>query len=96
MELLRARRQRLDVSLEMHKTFLEMLQVAQSMEELKTRLVSDDYGRHLLDVEELIQKHLMLDNDIAVIGDRVKAVNNTARRFVDDEGIGMPAETRKL
>ncbi|GAV05346.1 hypothetical protein RvY_15494 [Ramazzottius varieornatus] len=89
LELLRARRQRLDVSLEMHKTFLEMLQVAQSMEELKTRLVSDDYGRHLLDVEELVQKHLMLDNDIAVIGDRVKAVNNTARRFVDDEGIGF-------
>ncbi|OQV17845.1 Spectrin beta chain [Hypsibius exemplaris] len=89
LELLRARRQRLDVSLEVHKTFLEMLLVAAAMEDLKIRLVSDDYGRHLLDVEELIQKHSLLDNDIAVIGDRVKAVNNTARRFIDDEGLGF-------
>ncbi|XP_055345534.1 spectrin beta chain-like isoform X2 [Paramacrobiotus metropolitanus] len=89
LELLRARRSRLDVSLQLHQTFLEMLQVLITMEELKSRLVSDDYGRHLLDVEELIQKHALLDNDIGVVGDRVRSVNNTARRFIDDEGIGF-------
>lgn len=89
LELLRARRQRLDVSLQVHQTFLEMLSVLVTMEDLKLRLVSDDYGRHLLDVEELIQKHSLLDNDIVLAGDRVRSVNNTARRFIDDEGIGI-------
>ena len=88
LELLRARRQRLDISLEVYKAFLEMGQVLRAMEDLKVRVTSDDFGRHLLDVEELLQKHTLLENDVALVGDRVRAVNNTARRFIDDEGIG--------
>ena len=36
-------------------------------------------------VEDLLQKHHLLEADINVVGDRVKTVNNGAQRFVDGE-----------
>lgn len=44
------------------------------MEELKLRLLSDDYGKHLLGVEDLLQKHSLVEADINVLGERVKQV----------------------
>ena len=36
-------------------------------------------------VEDLLQKHMLLEADINVVGERVKSVNNNAQRFVDGE-----------
>ncbi len=44
------------------------------MEELKVRLLSEDYGKHLKGVEDLLQNHAMVEADINVLGERVKMV----------------------
>ncbi|XP_039300495.1 spectrin beta chain-like, partial [Nilaparvata lugens] len=91
LELLRARRLRLELSLQLQQSFQEMLYILDSMEELKMRLLSDDYGKHLMGVEDLLQKHKLVEADINVLGDRVKAVVHQSQRFLDQENRGLPA-----
>ncbi|ODM93367.1 Spectrin beta chain, partial [Orchesella cincta] len=85
LELLRARRLRLEASLQLQQGFQEMLYILDSMEELKMRLLSDDYGKHLMGVEDLLQKHSLVEADINVLGDRVKAVVQNSQRFISDD-----------
>ena len=67
-------------------TFLqEMLYILDSMEEIKMRLLSDDYGKHLMGVEDLLQKHSLVEADINVLGDRVKSVVQNSQRFIGEE-----------
>jgi len=56
-----------------------------SMEEIKMRLLSDDYGKHLMGVEDLLQKHSLVEADINVLGDRVKSVVQNSQRFIGEE-----------
>lgn len=49
-----------------------MLYILDSMEEMKLRLLTDDYGKHLMGVEDLLQKHALVEADINVLGERVK------------------------
>jgi spectrin beta len=53
------------------------------MDEIKARLLSTDYGKHLMGVDDLLQKHELLEGDIRVIGDRVKVINGQASKFID-------------
>ena len=85
LELLKARRLRLELSLSLQKVFQEMLYILDWMDEIKVRLQSDDFGKHLMGVEDLIQKHQLLDADINVVGDRVKNVNGQAEKFVESD-----------
>ncbi|XP_062320149.1 spectrin beta chain, non-erythrocytic 1 isoform X1 [Osmerus eperlanus] len=87
LELLKARRLRLEMNLGLQRVFQEMLYIMDWMDEMKMLLLSQDYGKHLLGVEDLLQKHALVEADIAIQADRVKAVNNNAQRFaVDAEG----------
>ncbi|XP_050300402.1 spectrin beta chain isoform X2 [Anthonomus grandis grandis] len=88
LELLRARRNRLDLSLQLQQNFQEMLHILDAMEELKARLLVDDYGKHLMGVEDLLQKHNLLEADINILGERVKAVASQSQRFVDENDEG--------
>lgn len=47
--------------------------------------MSEDYGKHLMGVDDLLQKHGLLESDIHVLGERVKTVNLQANRFVDGD-----------
>lgn len=47
-------------------------------------LLSQDYGKHLLGVEDLLQKHALVEADIGIQADRVKSVNANAQKFADD------------
>lgn len=47
--------------------------------------MSEDYGKHLMGVEDLLQKHSLLEADVSVVGERVSTVNSQAQRFVDDD-----------
>ncbi|XP_013410395.1 spectrin beta chain-like [Lingula anatina] len=85
LELLRARRMRLELSLSLQKVFQEMMYILDWMEEIKARLLSEDYGKHLMGVEDLLQKHMLLEADINVVGERVKNVNSQAEKFVEGE-----------
>lgn len=83
LELLRARRMRLELSLQLQKIFQEMLYILDWMDEIKARLQSEDYGKHLMGVEDLLQKHSLLESDINIVGERVKTVNANAGRFAE-------------
>lgn len=50
-------------------------------------LLSQDYGKHLLGVEDLLQKHALVEADIGIQADRVRNVNRNAQKFaIDTEG----------
>ncbi|XP_066553312.1 spectrin beta chain, non-erythrocytic 1 isoform X1 [Amia ocellicauda] len=84
LELLKARRQRLEMNLGLQKVFQEMLYIMDWMDEMKMLLLSQDYGKHLLGVEDLLQKHALVEADISIQSDRVKAVNASAQKFASD------------
>ncbi|XP_072407098.1 spectrin beta chain, non-erythrocytic 1-like isoform X3 [Chiloscyllium punctatum] len=84
-ELLHARRERLMRNLELQKMFQEMLHIVDWMEDMKSRLQSQDYGKHLHGVEDLLQTHTLVEADIAVQAERVKTVNTGAQKFITGE-----------
>ncbi|XP_066234364.1 spectrin beta chain, non-erythrocytic 1 isoform X4 [Saccopteryx leptura] len=87
LELLRARRQRLEMNLGLQKIFQEMLYIMDWMDEMKVLLLSQDYGKHLLGVEDLLQKHALVEADIGIQAERVRGVNASAQKFaMDGEG----------
>lgn len=55
LELLKARRSRLELSLQIQRIFQEMLYILDWMDEIKLRLLSEDFGKHLMGVEDLLQ-----------------------------------------
>ena len=48
-------------------------------------LQSEDYGKHMMGVEDLLQKHSIIESDIAIVGARVEAINTQAQTFVDSD-----------
>uniref|UniRef100_A0A4W5JZF3 Spectrin beta chain n=1 Tax=Hucho hucho TaxID=62062 RepID=A0A4W5JZF3_9TELE len=82
LELLKARRTRLEMNLGLQRVFQEMLHIMDWMDEMKMLLLSQDYGKHLLGVEDLLQKHALVEADIAIQANRVKAVNNNCDMFL--------------
>uniref|UniRef100_A0A7N9B1W5 Spectrin beta chain n=1 Tax=Mastacembelus armatus TaxID=205130 RepID=A0A7N9B1W5_9TELE len=84
LELLKARRLRLELNLGLQRVFQEMLYIMDWMDEMKMLLLSQDYGKHLLGVEDLLQKHALVEADIAIQADRVRNVNSNAQKFASD------------
>ncbi|XP_051273986.1 spectrin beta chain, non-erythrocytic 1 isoform X8 [Dicentrarchus labrax] len=84
LELLKARRQRLEMNLGLQRVFQEMLYIMDWMDEMKMLLLSQDYGKHLLGVEDLLQKHALVEADISIQADRVRNVNSNAQKFADE------------
>lgn len=50
------------------------------------RLLSKDFGKHLLEVEDLLQKHSLQEADISVQAERVQTLNTAALKFTVTEG----------
>lgn len=88
LELLRNRRTRLENSMALQQSFQEMIYILDSMDEIKGRLLSDDHGKHLMGVEDLLQKHSLVEADINVLGERVKSVVHNLQRFITEESVG--------
>ncbi|XP_055496760.1 spectrin beta chain, non-erythrocytic 1-like isoform X1 [Leucoraja erinacea] len=86
LELLNARRARLEMNLALQKIFQEMLHIIDWMDEMKIRLLSQDCGKHLMGVEDLLQKHALQEADIVVQADRMKIINAGALKFTEGEG----------
>uniref|UniRef100_A0A8C4TM46 Spectrin beta chain n=1 Tax=Erpetoichthys calabaricus TaxID=27687 RepID=A0A8C4TM46_ERPCA len=85
-DLINARRARLEMNLTLQKTFQEMLHIINWMDDMKARLLSPDFGKHLLEAEDLLQKHALLEADIAVQAERVKSANSAALKFTEGDG----------
>ncbi|KAK1792102.1 hypothetical protein P4O66_001878 [Electrophorus voltai] len=90
LELLKARRQRLELNLGLQRVFQEMLYIMDWMDEMK------DYGKHLLGVEDLLQKQALVEADIGIQADRVKAVNTNAQKFADDSEGYKPCDPQVI
>uniref|UniRef100_A0A4X2LPQ9 Spectrin beta chain n=1 Tax=Vombatus ursinus TaxID=29139 RepID=A0A4X2LPQ9_VOMUR len=84
--LVGARRTRLEQNLALQKVFQEMVYMVDWMEEMQAQLVSKECGQHLLEVEDLLQKHGLLEGDITAQSERVEALNATALRFSQLQG----------
>uniref|UniRef100_A0A8D3BY43 Spectrin beta chain n=1 Tax=Scophthalmus maximus TaxID=52904 RepID=A0A8D3BY43_SCOMX len=84
LELLKARRLRLELNLGLQRVFQEMLYIMDWMDEMKMLLLSQDYGKHLLGVEDLLHKHALVEADIGIQADRVRNVNSNAQKFASD------------
>uniref|UniRef100_A0A452UBU0 Spectrin beta chain n=1 Tax=Ursus maritimus TaxID=29073 RepID=A0A452UBU0_URSMA len=85
-ELLRSRRQRLETTLALQKLFQDMLHSIDWMDEIKAHLLSAEFGKHLLEVEDLLQKHRLMEADIAIQGDKVKAITAATLQFTEEKG----------
>ncbi|XP_060790175.1 spectrin beta chain, erythrocytic isoform X5 [Neoarius graeffei] len=84
-ERLRARRDRLEKNLTLQRIFQEMLYIIKWIDEMKDRLQSRDFGKHLLEVEDLLQKHALIEADIAVQAERVSSANAAALKFANGD-----------
>ncbi|XP_056623301.1 spectrin beta chain, erythrocytic isoform X1 [Triplophysa dalaica] len=84
-ELLKDRRGRLEKNLTLQRIFQEMLYIISWMDEMKGQLLSLDFGKHLLEVEDLLQKHLLVEADIAVQAERVRSANAAALKFANGD-----------
>uniref|UniRef100_A0A8D3DJ88 Spectrin beta chain n=1 Tax=Scophthalmus maximus TaxID=52904 RepID=A0A8D3DJ88_SCOMX len=84
-ELLKARGGRLDKNLTLQRIFQEMLYIISWMDDMKARLLSPDFGKHLLEVEDLLQKHALLENDIALQAERVHNASAAALQFANGD-----------
>ncbi|MGH0129988.1 UNVERIFIED_CONTAM: hypothetical protein FKN15_025849 [Acipenser sinensis] len=85
-ELVTGRRARLERNLTLQNTFQEMVYMIDWMEEMQVLLLSKDFGKHLLEVDDLLQKHGLLEADISVQAERVKTLNAAALKFTSMEG----------
>ncbi|XP_007943141.1 spectrin beta chain, non-erythrocytic 2 [Orycteropus afer afer] len=82
-QMVAARRGRLLLNLELQKVLQDLLYLTDWTEEMRGRLQSQDLGKHLAGVEDLLQLHELVEADIAVQAERVRAVSASALRFCD-------------
>ncbi|XP_015669353.2 spectrin beta chain, non-erythrocytic 4 [Protobothrops mucrosquamatus] len=85
-ELVSARRTRLEQNVALQKIFQEMVYMIDWMEDMQAQLASKEFGKHLLEVEDLLQKHSLLEADLSAQQDRVQALNAAALKFSELQG----------
>ncbi|XP_033955138.1 spectrin family protein isoform X1 [Pseudochaenichthys georgianus] len=91
-ELLAARRERLNAHRDLQRLFEEMRYIMDWMADMKGRLQSQDSGKHLHDVLDLLQKHTLVEADISAQAERIKVVQGSAQRFTSYEQAYKPCE----
>lgn len=52
----------------------------------QAHILSAEFGKHLLEVEDLLQKHKLMEADIAIQGDKVKAITAATLQFTEGKG----------
>lgn len=52
----------------------------------QAHLLSAEFGKHLLEAEDLLQKHKLMEADIAIQGDKVKAITAATLQFTEETG----------
>lgn len=85
-ELVSARRARLEQNLALQKVFQEMVYMIDWMDEMQAQLASKELGKHLLEVEDLLQKQSLLEADVAAQSERVQGLNSAALKFSELAG----------
>uniref|UniRef100_A0A8C8A744 Spectrin beta chain n=1 Tax=Oryzias sinensis TaxID=183150 RepID=A0A8C8A744_9TELE len=91
-ELLAARRERLTAHRDLQRLFQEMRYITDWMKDEQGRLQSQDTGKHLHDVLDLLQKHNLVEADISAQAERIKGVQAAAKPFSSYEQAYKPCE----
>ncbi|XP_076848937.1 LOW QUALITY PROTEIN: spectrin family protein [Brachyhypopomus gauderio] len=91
-ELLAARRERLNAHRHLQRLLQEMSYVMDWMADMKGRLQSQDSGKHLHDVDDLLQKHTLVEADISAQAERVRGVQASAEPFTSEEMTYKPCD----
>ncbi|KAJ3589035.1 hypothetical protein NHX12_009883 [Muraenolepis orangiensis] len=91
-ELLAARRERLHAHRDLQRHLQEMRYIMDWMGDMKGRLQSQDSGKHLHDVLDLLQTHTLVEADISAQAERIKEVQGAAQRFTSQEQPYKPCE----
>ncbi|KAL2094242.1 hypothetical protein ACEWY4_008961 [Coilia grayii] len=91
-ELLAARRERLNAHRDLQRLLQEMRHIMDWTADMKGQLQSQDCGKHLHDVEDLLQKHNLVEADISAQAERIRAVQASAQRFTSDTQTYKPCE----
>ncbi len=81
LELVKSRRQRLESCYALQKIFQEMQQLHDYQEDLSKLLQIENYGKHLISVQDLLQRHKLIEADILLVGEKVDRVCNEAQAF---------------
>lgn len=71
LDLVKMRRLKLESCYALQKIFQEMQQTEDYLSDLNKLLKIDNYGKHLISVEDLIERHKVIDADIALVGEKV-------------------------
>ncbi|KAM6977452.1 spectrin beta chain, non-erythrocytic 1-like [Aplochiton taeniatus] len=96
LELLKARRRRLETHLGLQRVFQEMIHIMDWMDEMKMLLLSQDYGKHLLGVEDLLQNQSLVEADVSIQAERVRSVNANAQKFAIDGDAYRPCDPQVI
>jgi spectrin beta len=86
LEALQLRRDHLNLCLGAQKVFYDIDSVKDQCDEVKLKLQSENLGDHLQDVDDLLQKHDLLESDINIINDQIRNVNTQAEQYLSAEG----------
>uniref|UniRef100_A0A8C9R2L0 Spectrin beta chain n=1 Tax=Scleropages formosus TaxID=113540 RepID=A0A8C9R2L0_SCLFO len=81
-ELLAARRERLNAHRDLQRLLQEMSYIMDWMGDMKGRLQSQDSGKHLHDVDDLLQTHTLVEADISAQAEKIQDVQAAAQRFI--------------
>ncbi|XP_065894663.1 spectrin beta chain, non-erythrocytic 1-like isoform X3 [Dysidea avara] len=80
---LEERRKRLEVAAGLFNVFEEMKTILLGMEEIKVQLQSEELGKHLSEVETLLQQHNMLGTSLEAYKQHITQVNQQAGLYAD-------------
>ncbi|KAL4659700.1 spectrin beta chain, non-erythrocytic 1-like isoform X3 [Arapaima gigas] len=91
-ELLAARRERLNAHRDLQRLLQEMSYIMDWMGDMKGRLQSQDSGKHLHDVDDLLQTHTLVEADISARAEKIQGVQAAAQRFISADQSYKPCE----
>nr|CAB3266546.1 spectrin beta chain, non-erythrocytic 1-like [Phallusia mammillata] len=82
LELLKKRRSRLELNHRLQLMFQEMISLIDWKDEVQDQLLKEEVGQHLMGVEDMLQKHSLIEQDISVHADRVKSIESQSKEFM--------------
>lgn len=70
--------------------------ITASIGELEVSFCSDDVGRHLLAVEDLLQKHALMESQVHSMGETIKRLNRQGEAFISTGHKDAPVLQKRL
>ncbi|XP_078592218.1 spectrin beta chain, non-erythrocytic 5-like isoform X2 [Branchiostoma floridae x Branchiostoma japonicum] len=76
--------------------FREMESINAEIKEIEGQVQSEDYGKHLFGVEDLLQKHQLMEAHVKSLGQRVDRVNVKGNSFIGSQHAESATIQKKL